>query len=222
MLRTNRLAIGAHVADRNSGAIGICLIGGHGSSERDRFADHLMEAESRRSANSSPRSAAGPPSTSSPAATVGRRGLPEVPRAVSAGQCGKDLTRGHVPHRPCVHLIQLAATLPPSSSDASRPQARARWGIEIEARHREALHSALMTGVRHALARGAAGARGGGGSRGGLRSDQRTRCAEGSQAGTEPRTIRPITRGRARARHGVLLEEKLQASASSSSSKRQT
>ena len=32
--------------------------------------------------------------------------------------------------------------------------ARARWGIEIEARHREALHSALMTGVRHALARG--------------------------------------------------------------------
>ena len=42
----------------------------------------------------------------------------------------------------------------------------ARWGIEIEARHREALHAALMTGVRHALARGAAGAQGGGGSRG--------------------------------------------------------
>ena len=32
-------------------------------------------------------------------------------------------------------------------------QARARWGIEIEARHREALHSALMTGVRYAVAR---------------------------------------------------------------------
>lgn len=30
-------------------------------------------------------------------------------------------------------------------------QARARWGIEIEARHREALHSALTTGARLAL-----------------------------------------------------------------------
>ena len=30
----------------------------------------------------------------------------------------------------------------------------ARDGIEIEARHREALHSALMTGVRRALASG--------------------------------------------------------------------
>jgi hypothetical protein len=29
-----------------------------------------------------------------------------------------------------------------------------RWGIEIEARHREALHSALMSGLRAALERG--------------------------------------------------------------------
>lgn len=29
-----------------------------------------------------------------------------------------------------------------------------RWGIEIEARHREALHSALMSGIRAALERG--------------------------------------------------------------------
>jgi hypothetical protein len=29
-----------------------------------------------------------------------------------------------------------------------------RWGIEIEARHREALHSALMSGVRAALEQG--------------------------------------------------------------------
>lgn len=29
-----------------------------------------------------------------------------------------------------------------------------RWGIEIEARHREALHWALFTGIRTALARG--------------------------------------------------------------------
>ncbi len=31
--------------------------------------------------------------------------------------------------------------------------ARDRWGIEIEARHREALHSALMTGITAALGR---------------------------------------------------------------------
>lgn len=35
--------------------------------------------------------------------------------------------------------------------------ARARWGIEIEARHREALHSALMSGVRAAMGRGLMG-----------------------------------------------------------------
>jgi hypothetical protein len=32
--------------------------------------------------------------------------------------------------------------------------AKDRWGIEIEARHREALHSALMSGIRAALERG--------------------------------------------------------------------
>ena len=35
--------------------------------------------------------------------------------------------------------------------------ARERWGIEIEATHREALHSALMSGVRAALMRGLSG-----------------------------------------------------------------
>lgn len=35
--------------------------------------------------------------------------------------------------------------------------AKARWGIEIEARHREALHSALMSGVRAALSGGMSG-----------------------------------------------------------------
>lgn len=35
--------------------------------------------------------------------------------------------------------------------------ARARWGIEIEARHREALQSALMTGITAALSRGLRG-----------------------------------------------------------------
>ena len=35
--------------------------------------------------------------------------------------------------------------------------ARERWGIEIEATHREALHSALMSGIRAALLRGLSG-----------------------------------------------------------------
>lgn len=35
--------------------------------------------------------------------------------------------------------------------------ARTRWGIEIEARHREALHSALMSGIQSALQRGITG-----------------------------------------------------------------
>lgn len=32
--------------------------------------------------------------------------------------------------------------------------ARRKWGLDIEARHRDALHSALMTGARLALSRG--------------------------------------------------------------------
>ena len=32
--------IGAHVKGHNTGSIGICLIGGHGSNENDRFTDH--------------------------------------------------------------------------------------------------------------------------------------------------------------------------------------
>lgn len=31
---------GAHVAGHNTGSIGICLVGGHGSSENDEFLDH--------------------------------------------------------------------------------------------------------------------------------------------------------------------------------------
>ncbi|NEX47618.1 hypothetical protein [Pseudotabrizicola algicola] len=35
--------------------------------------------------------------------------------------------------------------------------AKNRWGIEIEARHREALHSAIMSGIRASLSRGTVG-----------------------------------------------------------------
>ena len=38
---------GAHVAGHNTGTIGICLIGGHGSSENDRFADHFTPEQDR-------------------------------------------------------------------------------------------------------------------------------------------------------------------------------
>ena len=62
-------AIGAHVAGRNSGTIGICLIGGHGSSERDRFSDHFTEAQEQTIRNLIDEIATGPPSTSSPATT---------------------------------------------------------------------------------------------------------------------------------------------------------
>ena len=33
--------VGAHTVGHNSGTIGICLIGGHGSAETDRFSDHF-------------------------------------------------------------------------------------------------------------------------------------------------------------------------------------
>ena len=37
--------VGAHVVGRNTGTVGVCLIGGHGSSERDAFADHFTPAQ---------------------------------------------------------------------------------------------------------------------------------------------------------------------------------
>ena len=52
------------------------------------------------------------------------------------------------------HLLELIAAVATLVIGWLAAKARARWDIEIEARHREALHSALMTGVRYALARG--------------------------------------------------------------------
>ena len=40
-------AIGAHVIGHNAGTIGICLIGGHGASAHDSFADHFAPAQAR-------------------------------------------------------------------------------------------------------------------------------------------------------------------------------
>jgi hypothetical protein len=55
------------------------------------------------------------------------------------------------------HLLELIAAILTLIIGALAAKARERWGIEIEARHREALHSALMTGMRHALASGIEG-----------------------------------------------------------------
>lgn len=52
------------------------------------------------------------------------------------------------------HLLEMIAAVATFILGWLANWTRARWSIEIEARHREALHSALMTGVRHALARG--------------------------------------------------------------------
>ncbi|MCZ0963905.1 peptidoglycan recognition protein family protein [Paracoccus benzoatiresistens] len=37
--------IGAHTVGKNSGTIGVCLIGGHGSAETDSFSDHYTRAQ---------------------------------------------------------------------------------------------------------------------------------------------------------------------------------
>lgn len=39
--------IGAHVAGRNTGTIGVCLIGGHGSAETDFFSEHFTAAQEK-------------------------------------------------------------------------------------------------------------------------------------------------------------------------------
>lgn len=51
-------------------------------------------------------------------------------------------------------LLALIATLLGLVIRSAAQMAKQRWGIEIEARHREALHSALMTGITAALTRG--------------------------------------------------------------------
>lgn len=50
-------------------------------------------------------------------------------------------------------ILPIVATIVTAVIGWAAAQARARWGVEIEARQREALHSALMTGAQLALAR---------------------------------------------------------------------
>lgn len=55
-------------------------------------------------------------------------------------------------------LIAAFGTVLTIVLDRATKVARERWGIEIEATHRAALHSALMSGIRAALLRGLSGA----------------------------------------------------------------
>ena len=54
-------------------------------------------------------------------------------------------------------LVTAFGTILTIVLDRATKVARERWGIEIEATHRAALHSALMSGVRAALLRGLSG-----------------------------------------------------------------
>ena len=51
------------------------------------------------------------------------------------------------------HILELIAGLLSAVIGWAAMAAKRRWNIEVEARHREALHSALMTGARMAIDR---------------------------------------------------------------------
>ena len=51
------------------------------------------------------------------------------------------------------HILELIAGLLSAMIGWAAMAAQRKWGLDVEARHREALHSALMTGARMALDR---------------------------------------------------------------------
>lgn len=55
------------------------------------------------------------------------------------------------------HILELIAALLLAVITRLAAALHRKWGIEIEERHRLALHQALMTGAREALGRGLAG-----------------------------------------------------------------
>ena len=55
------------------------------------------------------------------------------------------------------HLLEIIGILLASLIGWAANTARRKWGIDIEARHREALQSALLNGARLALERGFGG-----------------------------------------------------------------
>lgn len=57
------------------------------------------------------------------------------------------------------HLLEIMAALLTTVLSAAALKAKAKWGIEIEAKHREALHSAIMSGIMAATAQKLTGGR---------------------------------------------------------------
>ena len=51
-------------------------------------------------------------------------------------------------------LLEIVALILAAVLTWAAAKAKAKWGIDIEEKHRLALHSAIMTGVRLALAKG--------------------------------------------------------------------
>lgn len=56
-----------------------------------------------------------------------------------------------------LHVFEIISILLASMLGWAANTARKKWGIDIEAKHRAALHSAIMTGARLALQRGLTG-----------------------------------------------------------------
>ncbi|MDS9467363.1 hypothetical protein RGQ15_07215 [Paracoccus sp. MBLB3053] len=57
-------------------------------------------------------------------------------------------------HAVLPQLLEIAGLILTGVLTWAAAKAKAKWGIEIEARHREALHSAIMTGINLALSKG--------------------------------------------------------------------
>lgn len=55
------------------------------------------------------------------------------------------------------HLMELLGVILTLALTAAADAARRAWGITIEAKHREALHSAILSGVSAAIDRGLSG-----------------------------------------------------------------
>lgn len=51
------------------------------------------------------------------------------------------------------HLLEIAGLVLTALIGWAANTARRKWGVDIDAKHREALHSALMTGARLAASR---------------------------------------------------------------------
>lgn len=54
-------------------------------------------------------------------------------------------------------ILEVTGTVASVAITAACGFAMRKWGIEVEAKHREALHSALMTGARAAIGQGILG-----------------------------------------------------------------